>query len=76
MKTMILAAAALVGMGTLAANAQGVDIRVRHDNGYHRGWDHHRGWERRHEFRTGSIHGCKTVIIHREGMTKRIKKCG
>lgn len=76
MKTLIIAAAAFVGLGTVAASAQTVDVRVHRDRGLHRGWDHHRGWERHHEMRSSRMHGCKTIIIKREGMTKRIKKCG
>ncbi len=71
-------AAIAIGLGTTAASAQDVDVRVHRDHGWHRGWAHERGWERHHwrdRDYTGSI-GCKTVIIHREGMTKRIRRCG
>jgi hypothetical protein len=67
-----LSALAVVG-GTTMASAQDVDVRIKRDHGYHRGWDHHR-WHHRGDY-TGSV-GCKTIIIHREGMTKRIRKCG
>ena len=76
MKPVVLALIAFTGLGASAANAQSVDVRVHRDRGMHRGWEHNRGYERHREFRTGSIHGCKTIIIKREGMTKRIKKCG
>lgn len=76
MKILVLAAAAFVGLGTVAASAQSVDVRVHRDRGMHRGYDHHRGWERRHEMRSSRMHGCKVTIIKREGMTKRIKRCG
>lgn len=72
-----LSALAVVGVST-AASAE--TVVIRRDNGLHRGWEHgmHRGWEHRHRWDRREVTGtvCKTIVIHREGMTKRIRKCG
>ena len=66
----ILAAAlglAVVAPAVVApAAAQDVRIRVRHDNGWHRGWDHHR-------------HGCRVTVVRRHTphgtVVRRMKVC-
>jgi len=58
-----------VGVGVHEREGAGVRVREDHDRVIHR--------ERREHVTVGmgeSRH-CKVVIVHREGMTKKIKRC-
>jgi len=77
----ILAAAAGIAL-TAPANAQGVSVGVGpdgvgvgiHDRDHYRDRDYYR--DRHERVTVGVAHrDCKTVIIHRDGMTRKIRRC-
>ena len=79
MRTIALGMLAAVGIA-MAIPANADEVRVGVDPvGVSVGEHHHdRAWRHRHEHVTvGVAHrDCKTVIIHRDGMTKKIRRCG
>jgi hypothetical protein len=79
MRTIALGMLAAIGIAmAVPANADEVRVGVGPVGVSVGDHDHHdRAWRHRHERITvGAAHrDCKTVIIHKEGMTKKIRRC-